>query len=80
MVQNLLCILARGHDLGITNRELLHGGISQLVKAFDLAGVGSKRLPWHGQSQLFSVVFQWTRQARCVQTGDSALSSPLALR
>ena len=41
---------------------------------------GLNRLPWQGQSQLVSTLFQCTLQPRCVQTGDTANSSPSGAR
>jgi hypothetical protein len=38
--------------------------------------VPSNRLPWQGQSQLVSTLFQRTLQPMCVHTGDTANSSP----
>ena len=31
----------------------------------------SNRDPWHGQSQVFSVLFHWTTHPRCVQTAEN---------
>ena len=38
------------------------------------------RLPWQGQSQLFSAGFQWTMHLRCVQTGEQSVTLPSASR
>src|SRR5690606_9058427 len=38
------------------------------------------RLPWHGQSQLFSVLLKCTIQPKCVQTDDTICSSLLTSR
>jgi hypothetical protein len=36
--------------------------------------------PWHGQSQLFSALFQVTVQPRWVQAADRAISLPFGER
>src|SRR5262249_42976976 len=42
--------------------------------------VGRKREPWHGQSHVRSVLFQWTWQPMCGHTGEQPCSSPLSSR
>ena len=41
---------------------------------------GSKREPWHGQSHVFSVLFQSTMQYRCVHTAEHSVMRPCGSR